>query len=378
MRMLTARVFVCGMVFATSAGCSTITDTLGISPPSHKLLDAAKTIRDTAPVPAPVGRELAKELLPTHLVQQGDTLVIQPVELDSPIRLPPEQTVQTDGAIDLGKYGRPVVVGKTVPQIETLVQDIIKDQEKKAIGLTVRLVGKPSDVYYVFGEINAPGSFPISGRETVMDGIVAAGGLSKKASAENIILSRPTAPDGCRIVLPVCWREIVQLGDTTTNYQLLPGDRIYVPGKGPFEGFCPSRDKKLCPACCRPQYSCFGGGCVGGCNPSASSSGSQGMGLSSSNGATGAGTSYPAATGTGMSRPSGLNSGNPGISFPSASSLNSGMSDPTSTSYNGHGMNYNPTASGNSSGVTYSGPATSYNGPSMLPTVPQTPSPGSP
>ena len=30
------------------------------------------------------------------------------------------------------------------------------------------------------------------------------------------------------LILPVNWCRITQNGDTTTNYQLLPGDRIYV------------------------------------------------------------------------------------------------------------------------------------------------------
>ena len=67
--------------------------------------------------------------------------------------------------------------------------------------------------------------------------------------------------EGCRVVLPVCYRQIVQLGDTTTNYQLQPGDRIYVPS----QGFCESltgNDKKEC-ACKGPQTSCFGSGCGG-------------------------------------------------------------------------------------------------------------------
>jgi hypothetical protein len=83
-------------------------------------------------------------------------------------------------------------------------------------------------VYYVLGEVNAPGAYPIVGRETVLDGLLAAGGLSDSASERRIILSRPTAPQSCRVVLPVCYDHIVQLGDTTTNYQLQPGDRIYV------------------------------------------------------------------------------------------------------------------------------------------------------
>jgi hypothetical protein len=53
-----------------------------------------------------------------------------------------------------------------------------------------------------------------------------------------MILSRPTAPDCCRIVVPICYDEIVQHGDTTTNYQLMPGDRIFVPSQSVCEACC--------------------------------------------------------------------------------------------------------------------------------------------
>src|SRR5215218_6471316 len=101
------RPFTALALFALGAiGCSTVTDTLGISTPNYPLEKGAKAIRDTAPVPAPIPRELAKELLPTHVVEPGDTLLVQPVELDAPVRLPPDQPVQPDGTIDLGVYGR--------------------------------------------------------------------------------------------------------------------------------------------------------------------------------------------------------------------------------------------------------------------------------
>ena len=51
-------------------------------------------------------------------------------------------------------------------------------------------------------------------------------------------MSRPTSPDSCRLVLPICYLEIVQHGDTTTNYQLAPGDRIFVPSRSPWEQMC--------------------------------------------------------------------------------------------------------------------------------------------
>ncbi len=244
------------------SGCSTVGESFGFSTPSNPLKEQTKAIRDTAPVPAPVPRELAMELLPSHIVQPGDTLLVQPVELDAPIRLPPDQLVQPDGSIDLGQYGRPVVAGKTLPQIEVQVRDLIKTKQKDAVAVTVRLLSRPGNVFYVLGDVNAPGAFPITGHDTVLSAITQAGGLTRKASEQNVILARPTMPDGCRVVFPVCYTNIVQLGDTSTNYQLQPGDRVFAGSKGMFDSLLPARWRKSTPACCRPQTSCFGGGCA--------------------------------------------------------------------------------------------------------------------
>jgi protein involved in polysaccharide export with SLBB domain len=245
---------------ATLVGC----EALGLSRPANQLLPETKAIRNSAPVPAPVPRELAKELHPPFVVEPGDALLVQPADLDAPLRLPPDQTVFPDGTIDLGIYGHPVVAGKTQDQIVAEVQQLInaKEKAKEPIRITVRIIGRNSKVYYVLGEVNAPGAFPINGRETVLDGIIAAGGLTKRASEQNIELARPSVPSGCRFVLPVCYTNIVQLGDTTTNYQLQPGDRIYVPGKGLFEGLCQSRKcRREGGPCCTPQIGCWNGGC---------------------------------------------------------------------------------------------------------------------
>ncbi len=40
---------------------------------------------------------------------------------------------------------------------------------------------------------------------------------------------------GCDIVLPVDYSAIINCGDTTTNYQILPGDRLVVPSTAGFE-----------------------------------------------------------------------------------------------------------------------------------------------
>lgn len=245
-----------------AVGCSTAGNSLTLFPERHDLIDSAAALRQTAPVPLP--RELDKRPLEAYYVEPGDGLLVLPADLDSPIRLPSDQTVLPDGTIDLGRYGRPRVAGLTVPEIEAVVNkavaDKTKEKDEKAGFISVRLVNRTSKVYYVLGEVNAPGAFPLQGRETVLDGIVAAGNLNGRASRKNIILVRPSPPDGCRTVLAICYPEIVQDGDTATNYQLRPGDRIYVPTRGFFEGFRARTEP--CATCTGPHAACdFGVGC---------------------------------------------------------------------------------------------------------------------
>jgi protein involved in polysaccharide export with SLBB domain len=238
------------------AGCSAV----GVQTPLggrsiNHLLPEAKQFREEAPIPAAVPRELNKSLLPTYVVEPGDVLLVLPADLDSPVRLPGDQTVLLDGTIDLGRYGRPVVAGKTVAAIEADLKAWIAGQEPEAGPITVRLVNRVSKVYYVLGEVNAPGAFPVAGRETVLDAIVAAGGLTSRASPNRILLSRPSTPCGCRVVLPVCYRQIVQLGDTSTNYQVQPGDRIFVPARTLLEDIFFLCDKDI-PCSCGLQLLC--------------------------------------------------------------------------------------------------------------------------
>lgn len=219
---------------------------LSFFPRGHRLLPEAKDVRQLPPAELGVPRELDKQPLPPYIVEPGDVVLLQPADLDSSVRLPGDQTVLTDGTISLGRYGSLLVAGRTVEQIQAEAQQLIRLQNREAGPLVARVVVRQSKVFYVLGEVNAPGSFPCSGRETVLDAILAAGGLNDRASRSNIILSRPSPPDGCRVVLPVCYDRIVQLGDTSTNYQIAPGDRIFVPTRCAGDDPCKGK-KRSCP-----------------------------------------------------------------------------------------------------------------------------------
>src|SRR6185369_3535873 len=72
-------------------------------------------------------------------------------------------------------------------------------------------------------------SLPITGSETVMDAIANVGGLSDVSSRRNIWVARRTPHPGQPWqILPVDWVGMTQHGITYTNYQIMPGDRIYV------------------------------------------------------------------------------------------------------------------------------------------------------
>lgn len=241
------------------SGCSI----LGFSayPVAHVMTDDTKDVLAATPSNVNVARELSKEVQANHFLQPGDELLLETVgdgrgSLDSEIRLPADQQVMTDGSIDLGQFGRVVVAGMTLEQAETSIQRIIHQHVGQSKQVNLRLI-QPIHRYYVIGEVNSPGAYPMTGHETVLDAIMEAGGLTARASACDLLLARPTAPRSCRVTLPVCYRAITQLGDTTTNYHLKPGDRIFVSRQSLCEEVSAYvRGGKTCRRCCKSQAAC--------------------------------------------------------------------------------------------------------------------------
>ena len=231
----------------------------------HQIIPAADFVAASMPVVPAVPRELAKVPLPEVYVQPGDSLLLEPTSSANVAIVSTDQTVAADGTIDLGVYGRVGVAGATVEEIEDRVriavcrltpevceppEDLPEDPaeaarliERIARGpVSVRLLSPDSVVFYVLGEVAAPGAYALDGRETVLDALLEAGGLSDRANRCEIILARPTGPHECRVVHRVCYDRLVQLGDASTNYQVRPGDRVYVASKT----FCESVQQVCC------------------------------------------------------------------------------------------------------------------------------------
>jgi protein involved in polysaccharide export with SLBB domain len=142
-----------------------------------------------------------------------------------------EHLVSPDGTVNLGTYGQAYVAGLTVEQAAEAVNELLaKTLDNPKVSLSVFAYN--SKIYYVITEGaglgDLAGRFPITGNETVLDAITQIGGLSRTSST-NVWIARP-APGGvgCDEILPVNWKEIVKGGGTATNYQVMPGDRIFI------------------------------------------------------------------------------------------------------------------------------------------------------
>jgi polysaccharide export outer membrane protein len=182
-------------------------------------------------------RELEMVSMPPYVIEPPDELEvsIRPAALELPLST---VTVQADGIVDLGFAGDVYLAGLTLAQAEQKVAQHLEPMAKgkklrEPVEVSVRLVnGSQSKFYYVMGAVTTQGRFPIIGNETVLDAILTAG-LRSNSHPDKAYLVRPHPPGGTDQILQIDWPSIKDRGDTMTNYQLFPGDRIVVPGGRP-------------------------------------------------------------------------------------------------------------------------------------------------
>jgi polysaccharide export outer membrane protein len=182
-------------------------------------------------------KELEMVSMPPYVVEPPDELEISVRPTPAAMANQTTFVVRSDGNIDLGFAGDVYVAGLTLSQVEQKVAQHLEavsasrgERTRERIEASARLVnGSQSKFYYVLGTVSNQGRFPITGNETVLDGILAAG-LRSNSLPEKSYLVRPHPNGGADQVYRIDWDGIKLRGDTLTNYQLFPGDRIVVPG----------------------------------------------------------------------------------------------------------------------------------------------------
>jgi polysaccharide export outer membrane protein len=161
-----------------------------------------------------------------------------------------DHIVSQDGTITLGTFGCVNVTGLTISQAKCEIERHLSRWLLDPI-VSVSISGYNSKVYYVITDGAGFGQqvyrFPITGNETVLDAISLISGLPAVSSKRHIWLARPTpAQTSCYEILPVNWEAITEAGSTETNWQIFPGDRVFVKAD-PFITFDNQLSKILSP-----------------------------------------------------------------------------------------------------------------------------------
>ena len=142
-----------------------------------------------------------------------------------------EHLVAQDGRVNLGNYGSVSVIGQTIAQAKRTIEAHLS-QYFEAPEVAVDVFAYNSKVYYIITQGAGLGDgvyrFPVTGNDTVLDALANINGFDQTSSCK-MWVARP-GPDNIshQDIMVVDWKGITKYGDVTTNYQLMPGDRVYV------------------------------------------------------------------------------------------------------------------------------------------------------
>ena len=124
-------------------------------------------------------------------------------------------------------------------QTDKRVSEKFKVDKPDKLFVVVDVLAYNSKMYYVITDGAGFGEqiyqFPITGGETVLDALARVNGLPDIASKRDIWIARRSPVPGVpEQILPIDYVAITQHAIAQTNYQVLPGDRIYVKAQGIF------------------------------------------------------------------------------------------------------------------------------------------------
>lgn len=161
---------------------------------------------------------------------QSPVVNVSLLEMAGKQQIAGQHLVGPDGTVTLGSYGSVPVVGMTLAQakyaIEGHLRQFLEDPE-----VAIDVFAYNSKVYYVITQGAGTGDgvtrFPVTGNETVLDALANINGTTS-VSSKKIWIARPVPNTDEMHILPVDWQGITAHGTSLTNYQILPGDRVFI------------------------------------------------------------------------------------------------------------------------------------------------------
>jgi polysaccharide biosynthesis/export protein len=130
--------------------------------------------------------------------------------------------VHQDGKITLPLVGDVDAGGLTPIEVQdTVAKALTKYVVKPLVTVTVQEVG--SKKYYLDGQVNHPGEFPLAIPTTILEAISRAGGLQEFANTKKIYILRGDKR------LPFNYKDVLRGKNMAQNIRVEPGDHIVVP-----------------------------------------------------------------------------------------------------------------------------------------------------
>lgn len=138
-------------------------------------------------------------------------------------RLSSALLVRPDGRVSVNLIGEIQAAGKTPEQLGKEIEEILKKKEiLTRPNVTVNVTSVQSKKYMLNGEVNKPGSVPLTTPTTVMEALVNAGGFRDFADKKHIQVIRGVKR------FTFNWNEVIKGKNLKQNILLEPGDIIIV------------------------------------------------------------------------------------------------------------------------------------------------------
>ena len=169
-----------------------------------------------------------------YVIMPPDIIDIEVTQYGLPLKeINGQYLVSPDGIIELGRFGFVRVADVTLGDAQTAIASQI-GQLLDAAEVTVSVSGQNSRVFYIVLKGGAAGDDvhrnPANGGETVLDAFH----YLKRSDLTNkkIWIARPSPEVGADEILNVSADCIIAGTDLSTNYALLPGDRLFIVNRG--------------------------------------------------------------------------------------------------------------------------------------------------
>lgn len=164
---------------------------------------------------------------PTYVIGPGDALQIyvwRNPDLSAGV------PVRPDGRISMPLVPELLAAGKTPPELAADIEESLGEfvQSPSVTVMVTDFTGPFDQQVRIVGEATEPQALPYRDRMTVLDAMIAVGGLTEYAAGNRAVLVREVAEEG-RKQYRVRIDDLLERGDISANVDLMPGDIIIVP-----------------------------------------------------------------------------------------------------------------------------------------------------